>query len=533
VSSQLLRRVLPFVAIGAFSILAPRIANAQPAEREMVDAIRRILDTGNLDRQKAVLTLIPEAGLKGMNADATRTTLEEYLRKTTNEECKVLALNAFGKLNPPSASAAKVIKAYLTGQAPPVRRAAAGALERALSASSTEFAKPGISIVANVESVNAAAGSAVALAWIREWTSQLLEGKTPDVLANESAEKFIRFGESSKQLLPLCAASLNDGDELVRASGAEGIRLVGASITDVLPDPATAGSETRTIDPFEAKLKWLLLQPAFKALNEAAPPLVNGIQSKRMETRLASVRAAEALASAHALALASRRSPPDNMQAFVANVPPEDPLRSGGVQLASAMAAALEDESPAIRLTAAEAFESLGPDGRTQLPTIIRASRNEDLFVRWASTRTLGVMFAGATAEQGRQIADALSPRVEDSDLDVATVAMYALAKGSAMARPATEALLRRSAKGDPDTCILAIRTLDMVNADPAVAVAGLIPVLSSDSERVRRAAVIYLGKRGKAALSAIPQLRRLLFDSDEDVRKETAKAILLIEKEL
>jgi HEAT repeat protein len=261
--------------------------------------------------------------------------------------------------------------------------------------------------------------------------------------------------------------------------------------------------------------------------------LPNGIRSQRAETRLASVQAAEAAAATHDLALATRRSPPENLQAFVAKLPAEDPLRTGMNALLPAIAGALEDESPAVRLTAAEAFENLGTDSRSQLGAVIRASQNDDLFVRWATTRALGRMLQSAPAEESKRIVNALVQRVEDSDLDVSTAALNALAKGGEAARPATVVVLRRATHGDPDTRILAIRTLEAIDADRATTVAGLIPVLSTDAPRVRKAAVIYLGRRGTRAMPAIPAIRKLLLDPDEEIRKEAAKAILSIEKGL
>lgn len=522
-SSQQVRWLvaLLFLSIGVGA--RPVASQAQPADRDTAEAIKRVLETGNLDRQRAVLTLIPEVGLKGQSATATIRNLEDYLQKTPDEECKVLALLAYGKLSPAVAPASRVIGAFLAKQSPPIRRAAGNALVQVMTASRAEFGKPNIMIIANVESINGAAGGPTAVAWIRAWTT---------IILNEEAA-FIRFGESCRNLMPLCATALSDTDDIVRASGAEGVRIASTSIVDVLPDPATTGAETRTVDPFEAKLKWLLLQPAFKALNEAAPFLANGIQSKREETRMAAVQAAEALAQAHALALASRRAPPDDLQAFVAVVPPENPLLSGTTSLLPAMTLALKDPSPDIRLTAAEAFENLGKFGRSKLPAVVEASQNDDLFVRWAATRTLGEMYTGATADENRQIVGALRLRVEDTDLDVAAAAINALARGGEASRPATDVLLRRSAHGDPDTCILAIRTLEEINADKAATVKGLIPALSTDSARVRRAALIYLGRQGAGAVPAIAAIRKLLHDPDEEVRKEAAKAILLIEKQL
>ncbi len=510
--------------LGATLVLLASTSRAQPPEvKDIPETIRRALATGGLDRQKAILTLIPEANLKGMDAITTGRILDDYLQKTTNEECKVLALVAYGKLNPPATPAAKVLKTYLTGQNVAVRRAAASALAHVMNAVCIEFGRPGLILVGSVESIGLATGGPTAVTWVRRWTTTLL---------NEEIA-YVRFTEGCRQLLPLCGDALNDADDEVRASGAEGIRVVGTIIAETLPDPTIVTTEARTVDPFEAKLKWLLLQPALNALNKAAPPLRNGIASKREETRLRSARAVEALAMAHGQALSSRRAPPENLQAFVETVPPEDPLRSSVADLLPAIAEALRDESAETRLTAAEAFENFGPDGRPQLAAVIAASTNRDLFVRWVTTRALGRMFAGASADESKRIVAALAARVEDADLDVAVAALLALNKGGEAARPATEVVLRRTTGGDPETCILAIRTLEYISADRATVVNGFGPALAAESPRVRRAAVVYLGKAGSAARPAIPTIRKLLADPDDEVRKEAARAILQIEKEL
>jgi len=57
--------------------------------------------------------------------------------------------------------------------------------------------------------------------------------------------------------------------------------------------------------------------------------------------------------------------------------------------------------------------------------------------------------------------------------------------------------------------------------------------LLADDDNRVRKEAVKYLGRSGTAAKSALPALQKLLLDTDEEIRRESAKAILAIDKEL
>src|SRR5207253_2413496 len=94
----------------------------------------------------------------------------------------------------------------------------------------------------------------------------------------------------------------------------DGINLVARATADVLPDPRTSNSETRLIDPYEAKLKWLLLRPAFNAINTNSPALIGAMTADRYETRLSATRAAQSCVQARALGLATRRFPPDDIK---------------------------------------------------------------------------------------------------------------------------------------------------------------------------------------------------------------------------
>lgn len=512
------RRVLMVVLMSASVFHAAPARSAQ--EIDLSAKIQAALESPNVDRQRAALVLIPELGLTEADIKKTIINIIKYARQTKDNESKALAIRAYGKLAPSAEDAASALKEFMSSPSPVVRRAASSALIEVATGSIHLFGRPIITASGSMSSVGGAAGSAVALIWVRAWVEATITRET----------SFVSLGSDAKRLLPLFAQALRDDDDMVKANGAEGVRLFAQVVSETLPDPVTSNTETKIIDPFEAKLKWLMLQPVFDALNEAAPSLVNALSSKRAETRLAAVQSAEAVAQARALGLASRLSQPDDLALYVDKVPPEDGLRSGVGFLLPELAKRFDDPSQAVRLTAIEAFEHQGANARPQLDEIIQASRSRDVFVRWVATRTLGRLLPGSTPTVTDIVVRALAARVEDSDLDVRLAALTALSKGQSASKPATSGILRLAARDDPDQAVLAIRTLSQINADSAQTVPAMAAVLKSDVARTRKTAVMYLGSLGKKSQDALPALRPLLFDPDEEVRRETAKALLTIE---
>lgn len=506
------------LAVGLMMALLHPSAVAQE-KKDAPELIRAALESPNVDRQRAALVLIPELGLKDAAATATAKHLDNYLKKSQDDKNTALALIALGRLKPPTPIATGVLKTYLESKSAEVRQAAGKALVELCAGSAREFGRPFITTSGSVSTVGISAGSAAATTWTRTWVPALI---------NEE-RVWLRFAEDAKVLLPFCSQALRDPDDKVKASGAEGIRLFARAAADVLPDPSTSNPETKAIDPFEAKLKWLMLQPVFEALNTNVASLKNAMTASDPAARQAATRAAEAVSQARALALATRRYEPADFTTLSAKPVPEDSLKNASENVLPA-ALALDDPSPDIRLIAVEAFEHQGPDARSQLPAIIKASSNSDIFVRWVATRTLGRLFSDATPAEASKIVEALAARMDDQDLDVRNAALTALAKGGDSGKAAGPAVLKIAVNGDPDQQVLAIRTLAGIDADQNKTVPALAQVLTAEPARVRQAAVMYLGSVGPGARSVLPQLRPLLLDPEEDVRREAARALLAIE---
>jgi HEAT repeat protein len=142
-----------------------------------------------------------------------------------------------------------------------------------------------------------------------------------------------------------------------------------------------------------------------------------------------------------------------------------------------------------------------------------------------------------ALAEIGPAAADAV-PLLKDSlkskDLDAVTSASYALGMIGPDARDAVPTLIENLRHEKPIVQFASISALfRILPGDPRVvprARGTLLKLLESDEAEVRFAAVMALGKMGRAAKSTLPQLRKRLKDESEMVREEAAKAIKQIE---
>lgn len=511
------RHRLPLLIVFVVMCLALAGPTAAQEGKKTAELLKQALDGPSVDRQRAALVLVSELNLKGADAAAAARYLEQYLARTSDDESLALGLIAYGKLAPPMEKAAKVLKAGFEDPSPRVRQAAGQCLVDLVWAEVrpyTPAAPPGPFTKPPVVPTTSNAASAVA-------------GTMPFVVATR---EWGRYSEDVRGLLPFCAVALKDPDDRVKASGAEGIRQIARALADVIPDPATSVADTKVIDPLEAKWKWLLLQPVFETIDLNVGGLKGAMLSERLETRKTATSAADAVAQVRSLALASRRAPPDNITTIVATPPPEDALKNVAADLLPPLAARLTDESPEIRLMAIEGFEHQGEAARPFLSAIINASTNADTFVRWVATRTLGRQFASATDADALRIVRALETRIHDTDIDVRSVALTAVGKGGNRARSATDDVLTLVAAGDPDQRVLAIRTLGLIDADRNLSVPVLAEALQARSSAVRKAAVVYLGVLGHDARPVVSRIKPLLFDANDEVKKETAQALLAIE---
>lgn len=502
----------------ALLALGPTMAQAQAPNP--TESVRAALNSNEIERQRAALVLLPELGLRGERAWEATKAVTDFLNKSQDEENKALALVAIGKLTPSSEVSSNVLQKFLSDPSLKVRRAAGAMLTELLAGLARDFGKPLIITSGNPGSVSALAGSAGSSIWMKKWLAATVKEEPG----------WARFNDDTQILLPYCAIALTDQDDEIKQSGAEGIRIIARAIADVLPDPNSGNAESRVVDPFESKVKWLLLQPCFESLNSAAPLLSQGISSANAVTRSRSVRAAEAILQARALALATRQYPPEDFAELTTVNYPVDALKPAAMSVLPAVATRLSDESTELQLAAIESLEHQQSAALPYLKQILNASTHEDLFVRWVATRTLGRLLSFASPRQVPAIVSAIAVRLGDSDLDVRGAALTAIAKAGSNGRPATRALLDIAVKDDPNQRVQAIRTLPSIDAEREATLIALGGILAAAPDNVQRAALSYLASLGAAARPTVNQIRPLLLDDDADVRKEAARAILAIE---
>jgi HEAT repeat protein len=165
-----------------------------------------------------------------------------------------------------------------------------------------------------------------------------------------------------------------------------------------------------------------------------------------------------------------------------------------------ALAAALEDETPKVRETAAGAIGLMGPEA---LPTLAEMLGHDDKYVRrhavWAMGR-LGPLARPALYDLCRAL--------KDSDPRTASGAAQALGSMGADAADAVPALAEAMRGTNIVLCRLAAKALSQIGAP---ALATLIAHLQHADPFVRGESALSIGWMGAAARSAVPFLARIV----------------------
>jgi HEAT repeat protein len=176
---------------------------------------------------------------------------------------------------------------------------------------------------------------------------------------------------------------------------------------------------------------------------------------------------------------------------------------------------------------------------------LTQALSDQNRFVRWAATRTLGRMAPLYVAEDGKEVKkdagddqkllleaerDAvlgLTRLLSDADPDVRLRVAVALAQFGDAARPAVRALADASTRGDVPARLAATVAIEWIGGSADRAVPALALSLTDQNVRLRRAAASALGSYGSAARPALSVLNRALRDPDPEVRRLASDAII------
>jgi HEAT repeat protein len=212
----------------------------------------------------------------------------------------------------------------------------------------------------------------------------------------------------------------------------------------------------------------------------------------------------------------------------------------------------LTDPNATARLAAVAALEAMGKDAESVIPALVDRLEDSDIFVSWATARTLGKM----APLQAKLVVPPLGKIVLDprGDLGPRLAAAQALENYGPDARTAVGSLRevvrrgfapqespwpvayayqpanRDAFRGNADLRIAAMRALRAVGTGAKSAIPDIGQTLATDPEAtVRRVAAEVLGGFGKDASSQAPILRDHLDDVDPEVRRNASEALLKI----
>lgn len=169
---------------------------------------------------------------------------------------------------------------------------------------------------------------------------------------------------------------------------------------------------------------------------------------------------------------------------------------------------------PEMRREAVKAIGGLGAGARSALPALIRATRDENLEVRYWAVDAIRRIGPGAS-----EAAPALTIVMADDDRSVQEMARRALAM---MGPAAVPSLLPALRSPDPWVRASAAEVLGGVAGNRGDAVKALTQLLADDSLWVRSSAAWGLGRIGKPAAKAVKPLTAALA---EEIRTDPAFA--------
>ena len=184
----------------------------------------------------------------------------------------------------------------------------------------------------------------------------------------------------------------------------------------------------------------------------------------------------------------------------------------------TALFAALDDPSEAVRAAAAQALSRIGPTPQ-DVPALVGAVASRDRYVAAFAAWSLGNL--GAAAEPA---VDALARALAREDTDI--VVASALARIGPAAHAAVPELVRALGSDDDALRWRAARTLGRIGPAAEAAVAPLVATLADPNGVVRAHAARALGRIGAGAKPAAAALQRATGDREVWVRDEAREAL-------
>jgi len=337
-------------------------------------------------------------------------------------------------------------------------------------------------------------------------------------------------------VLPAASLGLADSDAEVRRLSAQVVEEAATALVNQVPQPRSLEdiANLPSAAPGSEKSPELL-QRAAEALRNTAPAVARVLRDPDPAVRLEAQRALEKMGTARQrfqrLIQGAGPQLSTRLSADEPGAPSGQPGKSAApdalleaLRIAiPALKADLQDPNVRVRLGAVDVLEALGQDAAPATPELVERLGDQDVFVRWASARTLGKINSAAKAPA----INGLSTLLFDTDLDVRLAAASALQHYGSLAKPAVPDLIKAMGASDAEMRVAAMRTLETTGKAAEPAIPALAAALRDPDPRVRQAAAEVLGKFGPPALAAEVALRRSLSDDNPDVRRAASDALL------
>ncbi len=198
-------------------------------------------------------------------------------------------------------------------------------------------------------------------------------------------------------------------------------------------------------------------------------------------------------------------------------------LNALSMKFRKGLAAQFPNSTLEVRMATLRVYENLTNSDPLMIEGLIKATKDENQFVRWAAVRVLGnqkpVAYPEAIASMIRLL--------KDSDFGVRMAACQALGQQGANGKAAAKELGRCLNEGDEDVKYQALWALNQMAPEALDALPDIIKALKSKDVRIREEVPALLAKMGKpAANQSVPALMNALQDEDANVRYKAAMAL-------
>jgi HEAT repeat protein len=360
--------------------------------------------------------------------------------------------------------------------------------------------------------------------------------------AEVTAEEVI---QSIQQVITALPAAIQDKDIVVRRNGLDALLEATSALLEQMPNTQAGSPLSRDDMPPSGRLwapderltvkigeeflenKEKLIAPVLQALKRLGGLIANTLTDSDVQVRVLSRRALEMMGRSR-LQLNQARDIVPTEKGAPERVKREDVLKDAIEPGLLVFAQRLRDPNRSVRAATVDFLETMEDAASPAIPSLVAALADRDLFIRWAAVRTLGKVGKVKTEVTVPAIAELLNPQEDPDVREAAATTLRGFGHGAKAALPKLIAMLNVGEAEAQEAVIKAITAVG--GPENKDAIPALKKSLESRSNNVRRLAAEALGRMGRLAAPALPDLSaRLRVEDDNGVRTAISEAIVEI----